>query len=173
MQNCWHETHIFGQYIRWQLDLRNAQHVLNIRHNLVSTGMLDDKGYQNVQGEGKWKHSKGNLIIARGKKQSTLYLMQAKLGKEDVNAVHDSSLQTFVRKQFLLDFRGNALKFCVDYIYEKQHKVAFQNISPSRKLNSLELVHIDIYHMKDESLGSAIYFVTFINDFARKFGILL
>ena len=173
MQNCWHETHIFGQYIRWQLDLRNAQHVLNIRHNLVSTGMLDDKGYQNLQGEGKWKHSKGNLIIARGKKQSTFYLMQAKLGKEDVNAVHDSSLQTFVRKQFLLDFRGNALKSCVNCIYEKQYRVAFQNISPSRKLNPLKLVHTDVCYMKDKFIDGVVYFVTFIDDFVRKFSVLL
>lgn len=63
MQNYWHKRQIYGTYIGCRLVLRNAQHVLDIRLNLVSTGKINDKGFHNSQGEGKWKLSKGNLII--------------------------------------------------------------------------------------------------------------
>ena len=73
--------------------------------------------------------------------------MQVKLGKGEVNRVHDFSIdlwhrrlghmgekgiQPLVRKQLLPEVRGNALKACVDRIYEKQHRVAFQYFSPSK-----------------------------------------
>jgi hypothetical protein len=56
-----------------QLVLRNAKHIPNICLNLVSTRKLNDKGYYNSQSRGKWKLSKQNLTIARGKKTSTRY----------------------------------------------------------------------------------------------------
>lgn len=75
-----------------QLILKNARYVPDIRLNLVPTKKLDDEGYHSSQGGGKWKLSKGSLIIARKKEQNTLYLMQAKLGKGEVNAIRDCSI---------------------------------------------------------------------------------
>ena len=57
------------------LILRNVRHVPDIRLNLISSGILDDDGYaQNAQG-GVWKCSKGNLIVARAKKQNIMYVI--------------------------------------------------------------------------------------------------
>ena len=70
-----------------RLVLKDVRHVPDIRLNLISTGKLDDEGYKNQFGNGKWKLSKGSLIVARGNKSSTLYMMQAKLSKGEVNAV--------------------------------------------------------------------------------------
>ena len=80
----------------------------------------------------------------------------------------EKEIQILVHKQLLPEVRGNALKYYIECIYEKQHRVAFQNFSPSRKLNPLELMHTDVCYMKDKSLGDAVYFMTFIDDFIRK-----
>ncbi|KAF7129225.1 hypothetical protein RHSIM_Rhsim10G0050800 [Rhododendron simsii] len=74
-----------------KLLLKDVRHVPNIRLNLISAGKLDDEGYKNQFGDGKWKLSKGSLVVARGKKSSTLYLMQAKLSKGEVNAIGDEA----------------------------------------------------------------------------------
>ena len=59
------------------------------------------------------------------------------------------------------------LKPCVDCLARKQHRVDFQTCPPSRRKNTLDLVHIDVCSMDVRSLGSAQYFVTFIDDHSR------
>ena len=70
-----------------KLVLKDVRHVLDIRLNLISTSRLDDEGFTNSFGESKWKPTKGSLVVARGKKHNTLYVMEAKLHKE-INAAH-------------------------------------------------------------------------------------
>lgn len=60
-----------------------------MRLSLISAGKLDDDGLMNYFGEGKWKLTKGSLTIARGKKVGSLYVMQAKLCKGEVNISTD------------------------------------------------------------------------------------
>ena len=45
-----------------------------------------DEGFTDSFGESKRKLTKGSLVVARGKKQNTLYVMEAKLHKGDINA---------------------------------------------------------------------------------------
>ena len=54
--------------------------------NLVSTGRLDYEGFTNYFGKCKWKLTKGSLVVVRGKKKNTLYVMEAKVHKEEINA---------------------------------------------------------------------------------------
>ncbi|RDY06497.1 hypothetical protein CR513_09507, partial [Mucuna pruriens] len=49
--------------------------------------MLDDGGYDNHFGHGKWKLTKGNLVVARGEKISKLYWTKALVAKDSVNAM--------------------------------------------------------------------------------------
>jgi len=72
--------------------LKNVRHVPDIRLHLISTGALDDDGYCNSFFDGKWKLTKGSMVVAKGKKTGSLYTMQADLIKEEVNAVEDSSV---------------------------------------------------------------------------------
>ena len=163
--------------------LRDVRHVPDIRLNLISAGKLDDEGYSNYFGEGKWKLTKGSLIAARGKKYRTLYVMQAKLSNEEVNAIEDDNselwhkrlghmsekgLQILVKKQLLPGMKNTSLKPCVDCLAGKQHRVAFHRSSPSRRKHILDLVHTDVCSMSDKSLSGAQYFVTFIDDHSRK-----
>lgn len=60
-----------------------------MRLNLISAGKLDYAGLMNYFGEGKWKLTKGSLIMAWGKKEGSLYVMQAKLCKGEINATND------------------------------------------------------------------------------------
>ncbi|KAL6333181.1 hypothetical protein AAG906_028364 [Vitis piasezkii] len=100
-----------------KLVLKDVRHVPNICLNLISTSKLDDEGFTNFFGESKWKLTKGSLVAARGKKLNTLYVMEAKLHKGEINAVqkyasidiwprrlghiNEKRPQVLARKQFL------------------------------------------------------------------------
>ncbi|PKI56092.1 hypothetical protein CRG98_023524 [Punica granatum] len=61
-----------------KLLLKKVRHVPEIRLNLISMGQLDDEGYSNEFSNGRWKLSKGSLIVARGQKTDTLYRPRAR-----------------------------------------------------------------------------------------------
>ncbi|RDX98100.1 hypothetical protein CR513_19027, partial [Mucuna pruriens] len=73
--------------IGMQLWLKGVKHALDVRFNLISVHMLDDGGYDNHFGHGKWKLTKGNLVVARGEKISKLYWTKALVAKDSVNAI--------------------------------------------------------------------------------------
>ncbi|VFQ98128.1 unnamed protein product [Cuscuta campestris] len=75
-----------------RLTLRDVRHVPEFRFNLISAGGLDGDGYVSRLGEGKWKLTKGFLIVARGKKENRLYVMQAKMCRGDQNTAPSTDL---------------------------------------------------------------------------------
>ena len=52
-----------------KLVLKDVRHVLEMFFSLISIGKLDDEGYHSHLGEGKWKLTKGSLVLARRKKK--------------------------------------------------------------------------------------------------------
>ncbi|KAL3839442.1 hypothetical protein ACJIZ3_024033 [Penstemon smallii] len=74
------------------LMLKDVRHAPDIRLNLISAGKLDDEGYCNTFHEGQWKLTKGSLFLARGKKSSSLYFMQASIYKDMVNVMEDDKI---------------------------------------------------------------------------------
>ncbi|NEY13661.1 hypothetical protein DDE04_09175, partial [Bifidobacterium pseudocatenulatum] len=68
-----------------KLLLKKVRHVPEIRLNLISTGQLDDEGYSNEFSNGRWKLSKGSLIVARGQKTDTLYRLRARHNSGQIN----------------------------------------------------------------------------------------
>ena len=62
-----------------KLILRDVRHVPDIPLNIISTSKLDDEGYENYFGEGRWKLTKDSLITASCLKQNSLYLMQVEM----------------------------------------------------------------------------------------------
>ena len=82
-----------------KLVLKDVRHVLDIHLNLISTGRLDDERFTNYFGENKWKLTKSSLVVTRGKKQNTLYVMEAKLHKGEINAAQqDVSIELWHRR---------------------------------------------------------------------------
>ena len=71
--------------------LRDVCRVPDIRPNLISTRRLDDEDYKGRFQNGIWKLYKGNLIVACTKKQNTLYVLHAQLGRDQVNMVVDTT----------------------------------------------------------------------------------
>ena len=57
------------------LILKNVKHIPDIRMNLISTRKLDDEGFCNTFRDSKWKLTRGSMVVAKGKKCSSLYLM--------------------------------------------------------------------------------------------------
>ncbi|RDY05562.1 hypothetical protein CR513_10588, partial [Mucuna pruriens] len=109
-----------------------------IRLNLLSIGKLDDAGMNNQFGGGKWKLSRGSLIVARGKKEGSFIKGQPFELCEDC----------LVGKQHKVSFH--------------------RPDSGRRRKHILDLVHSDVCSTSERSLGGAQYFVTFIDDHSRK-----
>jgi hypothetical protein len=152
-----------------------------MRLNLISTGLLDEEGYTNVFGDMKWKLSKSSLVIARGKKVNTLYMIESKVNNGCVNALGEDSsvelwhkrlgLQILAKRGILAGVKGleMSLKPCTHCLAGKQHRASFQYKAPNRKSNVLDLVHSDVCGpMTTSTLSGARYFVTFIDDHSRK-----
>ncbi|KAG8493315.1 hypothetical protein CXB51_010698 [Gossypium anomalum] len=64
-----------------------------------NVSLLDDEGFCNTFSKGQWKLTKGSLVVARGKKSSNLYLIQALNSRETVNVtVNDSSTELWHKR---------------------------------------------------------------------------
>ena len=63
----------------------------------VSVGRLDDEGYTGSIRNGVMKFCKGSLIVARARKTNTLYLMHARLCRNEVNVA--------VREDLAVDYK--------------------------------------------------------------------
>ena len=74
-----------------KLVLKDVRHVPEMRFSLISVGKLDDEGYHSHLGKGKCKLTKGSLLLARGKKNNTLYKTEARLVKGEVNIVENEA----------------------------------------------------------------------------------
>ena len=64
-----------------KLVLKYVKHVLEMHFSLISIRKLDDKGYHSHLGKGKWKLTKGSFVLAKRKKNNTLYKTEARLVK--------------------------------------------------------------------------------------------
>ncbi|KAK4428828.1 Retrovirus-related Pol polyprotein from transposon TNT 1-94 [Sesamum alatum] len=63
---------ILSSNVGCQLILKDVRHVPDMRLNLVSVGRLDDDGFESHYSNGKWKLTKGNLVVARRIKEGLL-----------------------------------------------------------------------------------------------------
>ena len=62
-----------------------------MRLNLISTHILDKEGYGNYFGDGRWRLSRGSLVLIGGKICCTLYKTQVKVCKYVVSATQEDS----------------------------------------------------------------------------------
>ncbi|KAL6326351.1 hypothetical protein AAG906_007856 [Vitis piasezkii] len=154
-----------------KLVLKDVRHVPEIRFSLISIGKLGDEG----------NHS--HLEEAKRKKNNTLYKKEARLVKGEVNIVKNEAftelwhkwlghisekrLQVLARKK-LLRVIGTSLLPCTHCLSRKQSRVAFRRFPSRRKPDILNSVHIDVCTMQSNTLGGALYYVTFIDDHSRK-----
>ena len=60
---------------------------------------IDDVRLINHFGDCKWKLTKGSMIVARGKKEGTLYVMQGRICKGEANIAHGVSSMELWHRQ--------------------------------------------------------------------------
>jgi hypothetical protein len=80
----------------------------------------------------------------------------------------EKGLQVLTKKQLLPNIKGTSLMPCTHCLVRKQRRVSFHKSLQSRKTNILDLVHTDVCIMNTKSLGGALYYVTFIDEYSRK-----
>ena len=163
--------------------LKDVCHVIDAILNLISVGRFDDEGYSGSFHNGTWKFSKGSLIVARGQKQNTMYVMHERLCRDEANVVADSDgelwhkrlghmsergMHMLVEKDLLLEVKGIHLEKCVDCLAGKQNRAAFHSRPLMRRECALELVHTDVCYVDAPSHRGGQYFVTFVDDYSWK-----
>ena len=83
--------------------------------------------------------------------------------------ISEKGIDCLAKKRLLLSLKDAKLYMCNHCVVGKQRRVSFKHDSSSRKEEVLELVHSDVYGpLKVKSIGGALYFVTFIDDYSRK-----
>ena len=157
------------------------RYVLNL--HLITSEVFDDGSYHSHFGEGKWKLTKYSLVIARGKKSSILYMIQAKLCKMKMNIAEDfltelwhkwlighiseKGLEIFARKK-LLSIKDTFLKICIDCLTDRQCRLAFHKSPLYRRSYILDLIHTDVCTMDARTLDDILYFINFIDVHSKK-----
>ncbi|GJS33328.1 retrovirus-related pol polyprotein from transposon TNT 1-94 [Tanacetum coccineum] len=138
-----------------ELVLHNVKHVPDMRLNIISTGLLDEDGYHNSSGNGLWKVTLGSLIVARGKRESKLYMTHPKISKSIVNAVDngdmtelwhkrlghmsEKGMSILSKKIMLSGVHDINMEKCSHCLAGKQTRLAFKSRSPFRMENILDL----------------------------------
>ena len=69
--------------------LKDVQHVLDLRMNMLSTLATDRAVYCNYLGNGRWKLTKGLLVVARGHACCDMYRTHVKICKKKFNETKD------------------------------------------------------------------------------------
>jgi hypothetical protein len=67
--------------------LKNVRHVPDLCFNFISTPIMDQVGYCNHLGNGRWKITKGPMVVARGRICCGLYKTHVKACKKKFNAI--------------------------------------------------------------------------------------
>ena len=55
--------------------LKDVRVIPSLKKKFISVGQLDEQGHEVKFGNGQWKVVKGNLVIARGRKRGSLYMV--------------------------------------------------------------------------------------------------
>jgi len=143
---------------------------------------LDDEGHYTTFRDGAWKVTKGNLVVARGKKRGSLYMIADKDMVAVTKAVNNSTLwhqrlghmrekgmKLMAAKGKLSSLKHVDVGVCEHCIFGKQKNVSFSMAGKTPKVEKLELVHTDVWGPAPvKFVGNSRYYVTFIDDSTRK-----
>ena len=67
--------------------LKDVKFIPDLKRMLISVGQLDDEGHRIEFGDGQWKVTKGSMVIARGRKRGTVYMVE--VTDSEVNAIEE------------------------------------------------------------------------------------
>ncbi|GKA06782.1 retrovirus-related pol polyprotein from transposon TNT 1-94 [Tanacetum coccineum] len=133
--------------------LKDVRYIPGLKRRLISVGQLDEEGYHVGFGDQQWKVTKGSLMVARGNKRRSLYMVE--VHPERIGVIIDGSGSAAMWHQRLGDMsrigmnmlasKGNVLDvwkvdiyFCKPSGLGKQKKLSFIMSEKIRKLQRLE-----------------------------------
>lgn len=165
------------------LQLNGVRHIPGLKRNLLSIGQLDTEGYSVTFGCSGWKITRGAMIVARGKKDGTLYTTtnpkdcidlagaatNADLWHCRLGHMSKKGMKVMWSKGRLPGLKTVEVGLCEDCVFGKQRRVSFSRGGRTLKIQKLELVHSDLWGPAPvKSLGGSKYYMTFIDDSTRK-----
>ena len=139
--------------------LHNVRHIPALKRNLISIRQLDDEGHHTTfgDGDGAWKVTKGNLVVARGKKRGSLYMIvdedmvtvtetdnNSTMWHQRLGHMSEKGMKLMVAKGKLSSLKHVDVGACEHCILGKQKKVGFSRAGKTLKVEKLELVHTDV-----------------------------
>ncbi|GJZ48762.1 putative RNA-directed DNA polymerase [Tanacetum coccineum] len=151
-----HATYCKEELERFRLRSgKDVRYIPGLKRKLISFGQLDEEGYHVGFGDQQWKVTKGSLVVARGNKRGSLYMVEVPY--DGINTA--------------IDGRGNATLWHqrLGHMSEKGMKILASKGRIPNLQKRLELVHTNVYGPTTvASIGGSRYYVTFIDDSSRK-----
>jgi len=182
------KTIVMPQYNSNQVPLQNVYHVPGMKKNLLSVAQLTSSGHYVLFGPQYVKVYRDLKIsetpTMKGRHLESVYVMSAEFAYVDrtrknetadlwhmqLGHVSYSKLSLMVKKSMLkglpqLDVRTDTV--FAGCQYGKAHQLPYDE-SKFKAKEPLELVHSDVFRpVKQQSIGSMRYMMTFIDDFSR------
>ena len=78
--------------------LKDVRHVLDLCLSLMSGFSLDKQCYENHFGKGKWKLTKGSLVVVKGETCCTLCKTQGKVCNDELYVIEGISLELWHKR---------------------------------------------------------------------------
>jgi hypothetical protein len=139
--------------------LQKVRHILELKKNLISVGQLGDEGHSIHFPSGKWKVSKGAMILAHGYKTGTLYMTMnnrdtlvvadngtdSKLWHLRLGHMSKKGMMVYLSKGKLLELKSIESDLCGGCILGMHKKVSFTKVGRASKPKKLELVDTDLW----------------------------
>ena len=109
------------------------RHIPGLKRNLISVGQLDREGYCITFSGHEWKITKGALVIARGKKNGTLYITsnleniiavtdadeKSNLWHQRLGHMSEKGMKSLLSKGKLPNLKNVDVSLCEDCIFGK------------------------------------------------------
>jgi len=118
---------------------------------------LDDDGHHTTFGDGAWKVTKGNLVVAHGKKRGSFYMNvdedmvavteavnNSTMWHQRLGHMSEKGIKLMAAKGKLSSLKHVDVGVCEHYIFGKQKKVSFSRARKTPKFEKLEWVHTDV-----------------------------
>ncbi|KAG8930012.1 hypothetical protein FRC01_003405 [Tulasnella sp. 417] len=186
--SCNFETYHSGT---WKpIEIRHALFVPSASTRLLSVSKLDADGFKVEFNESKCviRHRETNTIIARGRQEERLYVIEFRPAPKALSAKTTSvpfetwhkrlghmgvtGLKSLIHSEGLPVTKGTIPSGPKDFKCEaclggKQHRISFRT-SDSRASKRLELIHSELMGpMQTESLGHSLYTLSFLDDYSE------
>lgn len=131
--------------------LTNVRHVLELKNNLISLGVLDSEGYKFIGQGGALRVSKDALVVMKAENIGNLYRLKGStqvnevvtiseevgedtcLWHQQLGYMSEKGLQVLMNHKLLSNLKSLSLDFCKHCVYGKQCKQKFKAGSGNSK----------------------------------------